>query len=547
MHTKTVLYFGGEMLPMEFISFFFPTSDIFIFFSSNKFNKMLLSIALTAAALSGLPAGWTSNVVYRVTPVNYTGLVNMDSSNAAGDVMFGLNQLLLPFMCPLKPDFLWCQNRQYLSGGAAHMVYSKFNLQSKNAFGDYAACNPDPVTGVFGCTHFTNVSGLPKQCRNNYYVSHFDCYNGTVYKEINVQDMGDCCSACSDDHHCEGWNMPDVNGTNCQLLTDPIVDWGSARTVNPKCTSAQKMHNDEFTCWYDDPTYNVTFAPYCSRSECNCRAVGWLSVGRQHHPMCFQSSEKRSNKVYPIPDLSETSDKAHNYWKCNELLFQQCADTITKKEHCLSCAKRSSLENSCDKTVIDALCSTSLDVCNSTVVSSCGMTDVGTCRECAFSEDVENRMMSAHCNSSLVNEACINNAPPNKGDQYENWMLNFGCMMNGTWYSTTDDGYCNGTITDDCWWNVDEAIRTVNQTCVDGNVVNSVYNHNSTCFQSCPQPHNISTNCVVDCLYTNIFGEDGGIPMKPSSLTDAFLKSFTETDPAKGGCPEVHVPPPADN
>eukprot|EP01060_Flectonema_neradi_P035187 TRINITY_DN63_c0_g1_i7.p1 TRINITY_DN63_c0_g1~~TRINITY_DN63_c0_g1_i7.p1 ORF type:complete len:531 (+),score=123.33 TRINITY_DN63_c0_g1_i7:59-1594(+) len=504
---------------------------------------MLLSVALTAAALSGLPTGWTSNVVYRVTPINYTGLVNMDSSDAAGDVMFGLNQLLLPFMCPLKPDFLWCQNRQYLSGGSAHMVYSSFNLESKAVFGDYAACNPDPQTGIFGCTHFSNASGLPKQCRNNYFVNHFDCYNGTIYKEVEVKEgMGGCCSACTDDAHCEAWNMPNVNGTRCQLLTNPIVTWGDARTVNPSCTAASKSHSTGFACWYDNPDYNVTFDKYCSRSECNCEAVDWLSVGRELHAMCFKkSSEEKKSKKLPQP---VTATDPSDYWKCNDLLFQHCADTLSQKESCLECAKRSSLPSTCEPDWIDSLCSASLERCNSTVVSLCGpITDIATCRDCAFSEKFESQMIASHCNNSLINDACMMNDPSSKADQYEEWIMNFGCLMNGTWYSTTDNGYCNGTITDDCWWNVDGAIRTVNQTCVDGNVVNAVYNYNSTCFQTCPQPHNISTNCVVDCLFINIFGENGAPPMDTNILTDAFLKSFSETDPSEGGCPEIRVPP----
>jgi hypothetical protein len=31
----------------------------------------------------------------------------MDSGDAFGDTMFGLNQLLLPVLCPLAPTFTW--------------------------------------------------------------------------------------------------------------------------------------------------------------------------------------------------------------------------------------------------------------------------------------------------------------------------------------------------------------------------------------------------------------------------------------------------------
>ena len=75
--------------------------------------------------------GWVNLTVYRTTPINYTGITNMDSGNAAGDAMFGLNQLLLPVLCPLEPDFTWCANMHYLSGGNAHMVYSQFVISMK--------------------------------------------------------------------------------------------------------------------------------------------------------------------------------------------------------------------------------------------------------------------------------------------------------------------------------------------------------------------------------------------------------------------------------
>ena len=84
----------------------------------------------------------TNITIYRLTPMNYTGVTNMDTGDAAGDVMFGLNQLLLPQLCPQDPDFTWCANRKYLSGGAAKMVYTEFVVETDTRFGEYNACNP---------------------------------------------------------------------------------------------------------------------------------------------------------------------------------------------------------------------------------------------------------------------------------------------------------------------------------------------------------------------------------------------------------------------
>ena len=112
-------------------------------------------------------ASWPQTTVYRVTPINYTGLVNMDSSDAAGDVMFGIEQLVIPFLCPLDPSFLFCTNRKYLSGGSAHMVYRKFDLEVRDGLhGDYVACNltPTPESSIASCRTRGQTSRLSAVC-----------------------------------------------------------------------------------------------------------------------------------------------------------------------------------------------------------------------------------------------------------------------------------------------------------------------------------------------------------------------------------------------
>ena len=187
---------------------------------------MGVSVAVALLALPAVQAAtWPSREVYRVTPINYTGLVNMDSSDPAGDVLFGIMQLELPFLCPHMPDMLWCANRKYLSGGSAHMVYRKFELQVRHdVFGDYAECNPDPDTGVFHCIHVQPGYHLPPQCglfTRNY---ANQCLNGTVYHTATVNGAGGCCEVCEADPRCEGWAMPDgANGTSCEMMTGPLV------------------------------------------------------------------------------------------------------------------------------------------------------------------------------------------------------------------------------------------------------------------------------------------------------------------------------------
>ena len=39
---------------------------------------------------------------------------------------------------------LWCNNRKWLSGGKAWMVYRKFIIEAQQLFGRYSPCNPNP-------------------------------------------------------------------------------------------------------------------------------------------------------------------------------------------------------------------------------------------------------------------------------------------------------------------------------------------------------------------------------------------------------------------
>ena len=39
---------------------------------------------------------------------------------------------------------LWCNNRKWLSGGKAWVVYRKFIIEAKQPFGRYSPCNPNP-------------------------------------------------------------------------------------------------------------------------------------------------------------------------------------------------------------------------------------------------------------------------------------------------------------------------------------------------------------------------------------------------------------------
>lgn len=141
---------------------------------------------LFAVANAAKEAKTVNFTTYRVTPITYPGLANMDSGDAGvmpdhpsappessldvppvfrqwsltrtaqGDVFFGLSQLLLPQLCAVDESFLWCQNRAYLSGGSAWMVYSGFVVVTRDAFGECTL--PKPCSGTFPRTQPTRLA-----------------------------------------------------------------------------------------------------------------------------------------------------------------------------------------------------------------------------------------------------------------------------------------------------------------------------------------------------------------------------------------------------
>eukprot|EP00754_Rhynchopus_humris_P032231 Rhum_TRINITY_DN15390_c0_g1::Rhum_TRINITY_DN15390_c0_g1_i10::g.154186::m.154186 len=491
-------------------------------------------------------ASWPQTTVYRVTPINYTGLVNMDSSDAAGDVMFGLNQLALPFLCAYEPDFIWCDNRQYLSGGTAHMVYSKFELEARDGLmGSYQMCNPDPNTGVFSCVHgYTPGANLPPQCGAFYGGNANECFNGTLYRTVPVSNAGGCCEVCEADPRCEAWAMPDgANGTSCEMMTGPLIP----SPERGECLVATRFPM-RMPCWWERSPFNVTFAPYCDRKVCQCKAVEDWAVGYETHVICHHPQAVAARAA--VAQATDTLDfgeavtyhPPHNaYWNCSMDLFDKCSTLINKNvTACEVCARGIP---TCSAADAAALCDASPAACSAALTSVCSSTfkplHESQCLECAW--DHADVLQSAGCNATGVGTVCVKetfSVAPVK--MFED-LMNFACAMDGTWYSTTETAYCNGTKTDDCWWDVAPKVVTVNQTCVDGNVLDVVFQHNSTCFETCEQPYNISQYCPVQCVFSTIAGdkEHGVAPMNRQTLIDAFEKSFVETDPAKGGCPRI--------
>ena len=101
-----------------------------------------------------IAASPTANLtVYRITPRNYTGLTNMDSGDAAGDVYFGLYEFALPVICADQPNLINCENIPILSIPGFN-VYTKTVISIDPRYTIYKGCNPDANTGLFSCKAF---------------------------------------------------------------------------------------------------------------------------------------------------------------------------------------------------------------------------------------------------------------------------------------------------------------------------------------------------------------------------------------------------------
>lgn len=238
-----------------------------------------LQLAMTQASV---PSAWdngTSITVYRVTPIDKAGLANMDSADAAGDVYFGLSQLLLPYACDGGGgNSLWCRNRKWLSGGTAWMVYRSFEIDARLPLGVYARCNPDPQTGIFQCESSSHSggmhSGLPPSCGSNYDLHHSRYLNGTTYATLQLPANGSiagCCAKCTaDGRKCAGWQMGAMGKkpTECSFITEgELLNQPSSGTQI--ASVAKTTGGDGSRCWWD-PSYawdgrllNDSFAKYC--------------------------------------------------------------------------------------------------------------------------------------------------------------------------------------------------------------------------------------------------------------------------------------------
>ena len=179
---------------------------------------------MIALLLAGaIPAAVENLTVYRITPQNYTGVLNMNTGDAAGDAFFGLYELAIPVLCAdsRMDKMITCANVPILSIPGFNL-YQQFVLEVDTRFGEYNECNPNPNSGIFACEagHGHSSHSRPAPCwyTNPAWASEFD----------GVCDKGNC---------------------TCEVITSQAVGreliattmggaGGGGAPVSPKCMAA---------------------------------------------------------------------------------------------------------------------------------------------------------------------------------------------------------------------------------------------------------------------------------------------------------------------
>lgn len=139
---------------------------------------------------------------------------------------------------------------------------------------------------------------------------------------------------------------------------------------------------------------------------------------------------------------------------------------------------------------------------------------------------------------------------------WECWRANVAKKTGGSWYSTTEKGYCGDGSSPppkNCTWRVAEVVKVVNKTCSDNSVYNILEHYKpeaTSCFSTCadsklgPQ-RNTSSPCWIKCFYETVLGPDSGKPggavsgVDLDDLVRGWQKAFTSSEAKDGGCPAL--------
>eukprot|EP00466_Bigelowiella_natans_P020594 jgi/Bigna1/87831/estExt_fgenesh1_pg.C_240198 len=140
---------------------------------------------------------------------------------------------------------------------------------------------------------------------------------------------------------------------------------------------------------------------------------------------------------------------------------------------------------------------------------------------------------SAPCNGSVGREDIyqIFGYKPRKGSsKYSYYLYNLVRRLKGSWYSTTEEG-------EGKYWQLLEEEEKVDAGCQIEALDASLHSLSPNCFDGCPQPHNRTSECVVDCAYKAMLGDKAG--EKVTTFDGLSGKEITQLWSHKFGCNEI--------
>ena len=141
---------------------------------------------------------------------------------------------------------------------------------------------------------------------------------------------------------------------------------------------------------------------------------------------------------------------------------------------------------------------------------------------------------------------------------YECWTEHAAAKLSaanpGAWYSPLAYGDCSlhPSSSSNCTWRVESVDKIVNRTCHSDSFFGAVQKASPEPFENCTRSvrPNATDPCWVRGFYTAVLGPDAakatgwkvaGLPLE--EIIRMWEAPFASSDPAKGGCPALPVPP----
>ena len=133
--------------------------------------------------------------MYRVTPRNITDLMNKNTGDAAGDIMFALSRVNLPQLCRADPSYKGC-----LMNDTSNNIIMALTLEVDGVWGPYFECNLVPPTGADvgdSWSHRAAMSVLPSAgaqaddftCKPSFQYDKVACSCDRALHTVGRQDL----------------------------------------------------------------------------------------------------------------------------------------------------------------------------------------------------------------------------------------------------------------------------------------------------------------------------------------------------------------------